>query len=91
MLHCVRAFTFEKTISTSTTKYKCRCELGKTKKGLGNAIKRTFAHANSYNFADKQHFKAFRLSFSETIPIFFYSSSKNDLSLSDRNSVFTTD
>ena len=73
MLHCVRAFTFEKTISTSTTKYKCQCELGKTKKGLGNTIK-TFAHANSDNFADKQHFKVFRLSFSETIPIFFYSS-----------------
>ena len=71
MLHCVGVFTFEKTISTSTTKYKCRCELGKTKKGLGNTIKRTFAHANSYNVDDKQHFKVFRLSFSETIPIFF--------------------
>ena len=74
MLHCVRAFTFEKTISTSPTKYKCRCKLGKTKKGLDNTIKRTLAHADSYNFADKQHFKVFRLSFSETIPIFFYSS-----------------
>ena len=73
MLHCVRAFTFEKTISTSTTKYKCRCELGKTKKGLGNTIN-TFAQVNSYNFADKQHFKVFLLSFSKTIPIFFYSS-----------------
>ena len=71
MLHCVRAFNFEKTISTSTTKYKCQCELGKTKKGLDNTIKRTFAPENSYNFSDKQHFKVFRLSFSETIPIFF--------------------
>ena len=51
MLHCVRAFTFEKTISTSTTKYKCRCELGKTKKVLDNTIKRTLAHKNSFNFA----------------------------------------
>ena len=34
MLHCVRALTFEKTISTSTTNYKCRCELGKTRKTL---------------------------------------------------------
>ena len=36
----------------------------KNKKGLGNTIKKTFAHANSYNFADKQHFKVFRYSFS---------------------------
>ena len=43
----------------------------KNKKGLDNTIKRTFAHENSYNFSDKQHFKLFRLSFSETIPIFF--------------------
>ena len=91
MLQCVRAFTFEKTISTSTTKYKCRCELGKTKKELGNTIKRTFAHANSYNFAAKHHFKVFRLSFSETIPIFFLFALKNDLSMSDRYNVFTTD
>ena len=39
----------------------------KNKTGLGNTIKRNFAHANSYNFADKQHFKVFR----ETRPIFF--------------------
>ena len=43
----------------------------KNKTGLGNTIKRNFAHANSYNFADKQHFKVFPESFSETIPIFF--------------------
>ena len=39
MLHCVRAFTFEKTISTSTTKYKCQCELGKTKKDLTTPLR----------------------------------------------------
>ena len=38
MLHCVRALTFEKTISTSQTNYKCRCELGKTKKTWHLAI-----------------------------------------------------
>ena len=32
----------------------------KNKRGLGNTIKRNFAHANSYNFADKQYFKVFR-------------------------------
>ena len=59
MLHCIRAFTFVKTISTSTTKYKCRCELGKTK------------HYYYSPTQILQHFKVFRLSFSETIPIFF--------------------
>ena len=39
MLHCVRAFNFEKTISTSTTKYKCQCELGKTKKDLTTPLR----------------------------------------------------
>ena len=39
ILHCVRAFTFEKTISTSTTKYKCRCELGKTRQDLATALR----------------------------------------------------
>ena len=39
MLHCVRALTFEKTISTSTTNYKCRCELGKTKKDLTTLLR----------------------------------------------------
>ena len=39
MLHCVRAFNFEKTISTSTTKYKCQCELGKTKKDLTTLLR----------------------------------------------------
>ena len=39
MLHCVGAFTFEKTISTSTTKYKCRCELGKTKQDLATPLR----------------------------------------------------
>ena len=39
MLHCVRAFMFEKTISTSTTKYKCRCELGKTKQDLATPLR----------------------------------------------------
>ena len=39
MLQCVRAFTFEKTISTSTTKYKCRCELGKQKKDLATLLR----------------------------------------------------
>ena len=71
ILQCVRAFTFEKTISTSTTKYKCRCQLGKTEKDLATLSREPFAHANSYNFADKQNFKVFRLSFLETIPIFY--------------------
>ena len=39
MLHCVRAFTFEKTISTSTTTYKCRCRLGKTRQYLATALR----------------------------------------------------
>ena len=43
----------------------------KNKKGLDNTIKRLLPTENSYNFSDKQHFKVFRLSFSETIPIFF--------------------
>ena len=54
MLHCVQAFTFDKTISTSTTNFKCRCEFGKTLickkiktlapvKGLGNSIRKTLA------------------------------------------------
>ena len=77
MLRCVRAFTFEKTISTSTTKYKCRCELGKTKKGLGNTIKRTFAHVSIEFFGDHTDIFLFVL--------------KNDLSMSDRYDVFTTD
>ena len=39
MLRCVRAFNFEKTKSTSTTKYKCQCELGKTKKDLTTLLR----------------------------------------------------
>ena len=39
MLHCIRAFTFVKTISTSTTKYKCRCELGKTKQDFATPLR----------------------------------------------------
>ena len=30
VLHCVQAFTFDKTTSTSTTKLKCQCKFGKT-------------------------------------------------------------
>ena len=38
-LRCVRAFNFEKTKSTSTTKYKCQCELGKTKRDLTTLLR----------------------------------------------------
>ena len=56
-----------------TNKLQVSMRTWKNKKdlALGNTIKRTFANANSYRFADKQHFKVFRLTFSETIPIFF--------------------
>ena len=44
----------------------------KNKKGLDNTIKRLLPTKNSYNFSDEQHFKVFRLSFSETIPMFSF-------------------
>ena len=69
VLHCVQAFTFDKTTSTSTTKFKCRCKFGKPLirkkskhsrvKGLGNSITKTLAHANSFNLAERQQFKVF--------------------------------
>ena len=43
----------------------------RTWKNKKDTIKTTFANANSYKSADKQHFKVFRLSFSDIIPIFF--------------------
>ena len=84
MLHCVRAFTFEKTISTSTTKVQVSMRTWKNKTGLGNTIKRNFAHANSYNFVDKQHFKGF-------FDRVFRRPYRYFLPLSDRFEVFTTD
>ena len=100
MPHCVRSVW--ENHEDLNNKGQVSMQTWKNKKVLDNTIRRTFAHANSFNFADKQHFKVFRLSFLETIPIFFIRLKKwfypclivmkfsplNDFGLNSRDNLF---
>ena len=71
MLHCVRAFTFEKTISTSTTTYKCRCRLGKTRQYLATRLREISPTQILIILLISNILRCFDKVFRETIPIFF--------------------
>ena len=92
MLHCVRALTFEKTISTSTTKYKCRCELGKTKQDLATPLREISPTQILIILLISNILRCFDRVFRRPYRYFlFHSSKKEILPLSDRFEVFTTD
>ena len=71
MFHCIRAFTFEKTISSSATKYKCRCELGKTKKDLATLLRELSRTQILIILLISNILRCFDKVFRETIPISF--------------------